>query len=142
MMLQRPDHYPQPHPLPPAQPQTILSHTEENQQWSGFMNTPTPARSGTAFNSGENGADRETLEAGLLTLSAKGGCRCCSASRSGLALCGPRDCSAPGSSILHCLPEFTVTSRSHHSILKEIDCEYSLEGLMLKLKLQSFGHLM
>ena len=25
---------------------------------------------------------------------------------------------------------------------KEIDCEYSLEGLMLKLKLQSFGHLM
>ena len=32
--------------------------------------------------------------------------------------------------------------RSNHSILKEISCEYSLEGLMLKLKLQSFGHLM
>ena len=29
-----------------------------------------------------------------------------------------------------------------HSILKEIKPEYSLEGLMLKLKLQYFGHLM
>ena len=32
--------------------------------------------------------------------------------------------------------------RSNRSILKEISPEYSLEGLMLKLKLQSFGHLM
>ena len=32
--------------------------------------------------------------------------------------------------------------RSNHSILKEISREYSLEGLMLKLKLQYFGHLM
>ena len=32
--------------------------------------------------------------------------------------------------------------RSNQSILKEISCEYSLEGLMLKLKLQYFGHLM
>ena len=32
--------------------------------------------------------------------------------------------------------------RSNHSIIKEISPEYSLEGLMLKLKLQSFGHLM
>ena len=32
--------------------------------------------------------------------------------------------------------------RSNESILKEINCEYSLEGLMLKLKLQYFGHLM
>ena len=32
--------------------------------------------------------------------------------------------------------------RSNQSILKEISPEYSLEGLMLKLKLQSFGHLM
>ena len=31
---------------------------------------------------------------------------------------------------------------SSQSILKEISPEYSLEGLMLKLKLQSFGHLM
>ena len=31
---------------------------------------------------------------------------------------------------------------SNQSILKEINTEYSLEGLMLKLKLQSFGHLM
>ena len=30
--------------------------------------------------------------------------------------------------------------RSHQSILKEINPEYSLEGLMLKLKLQYFGH--
>ena len=32
--------------------------------------------------------------------------------------------------------------RSNQSILKEISVEYSLEGLMLKLKLQYFGHLM
>ena len=32
--------------------------------------------------------------------------------------------------------------RSNQSILKEISCKYSLEGLMLKLKLQYFGHLM
>ena len=32
--------------------------------------------------------------------------------------------------------------RSNHSILKDISPEYSLEGLMLKLKLQYFGHLM
>ena len=31
--------------------------------------------------------------------------------------------------------------RSNHSILKDINPEYSLEGLMLKLKLQYFGHL-
>ena len=32
--------------------------------------------------------------------------------------------------------------RSNQSILKEISPEYSLKGLMLKLKLQHFGHLM
>jgi len=32
--------------------------------------------------------------------------------------------------------------RSNQSILKEFNPEYSLEGLMLKLKLQYFGHLM
>ena len=32
--------------------------------------------------------------------------------------------------------------RSNQSLLKEISPEYSLEGLMVKLKLQSFGHLM
>ena len=32
--------------------------------------------------------------------------------------------------------------RSNQSILREISSEYSLEGLMLKLKLQYFGHLM
>ena len=35
-----------------------------------------------------------------------------------------------------------TTRRTNQSILKEISPEYSLEGLMMKLKLQSFGHLM
>ena len=35
-----------------------------------------------------------------------------------------------------------IARRSNQSILKEINPGYSLEGLMLKLKLQSFGHLM
>ena len=35
-----------------------------------------------------------------------------------------------------------TTRRSNQSVLKEINPEYSLEGLMLKLKLQYFGHLM
>ena len=35
-----------------------------------------------------------------------------------------------------------TTRRSNQSILKEISFEYSLEGLVLKLKLQYFGHLM
>ena len=35
-----------------------------------------------------------------------------------------------------------TTRRSHQSILKEISCGCSLEGLMLKLKLKCFGHLM
>ena len=47
---------------------------------------------------------------------------------------------------LWCLRRFLRVSwtarRSNQSILKEISPEYSLEGLMLKLKLQYFGHLM
>ena len=35
-----------------------------------------------------------------------------------------------------------TTRRSNQSVLKEINSEYSLEGLMLKMKLQYFGHLM
>ena len=35
-----------------------------------------------------------------------------------------------------------TAKRSNQSVLKEINSEYSLEGLMLKLKLQYFGHLM
>ena len=35
-----------------------------------------------------------------------------------------------------------IARSSNQSILKEINPEYSLEGLMLKLKLQYFGHLM
>ena len=34
-----------------------------------------------------------------------------------------------------------MARRSNQSILKEINTEYLLEGLMLKLKLQKFGHL-
>ena len=37
---------------------------------------------------------------------------------------------------------FWTARRSNQSILKEINPEYSLEGLMLKLKLQHFDHLM
>ena len=47
---------------------------------------------------------------------------------------------------LRCWKRFLRVSqtarRSNQSILKEINPEYSLEGLMLKLKLQHFGHLM
>jgi len=35
-----------------------------------------------------------------------------------------------------------IAMKSNQSILKEINSEYSLEGLMLKLKLQYFGHLL
>ena len=35
-----------------------------------------------------------------------------------------------------------TAQRSNQTILKQINAEYSLEGLMLKLKLQYFGHLM
>ena len=35
-----------------------------------------------------------------------------------------------------------IARRSNQSVLKEINTEYSSEGLMLKLKLQYFGHLM
>ena len=35
-----------------------------------------------------------------------------------------------------------IARRFNQSVLKEINLEYSLEGLMLKLKLQYFGHLM
>ena len=38
--------------------------------------------------------------------------------------------------------QFWTTGRSNQSILKETNPENSLEGVMLKLKLQYFGHLM
>ena len=49
--------------------------------------------------------------------------------------------------LLHCgvgkdLRVLSTERRSNQPILKEISPEYSLEGLMLKLKLQYFGHLM
>ena len=58
------------------------------------------------------------------------------------------DCSTPGFPVLQYLLEFAQTHvpwtarRSNQSILKEINPEYSSEGLMLKLKLQYSGHLM
>ena len=48
---------------------------------------------------------------------------------------------ATHSSILACRIPWT-TRRSNQTILREISPEYSLEGLMLKLKLQYFGYLM
>ena len=45
-------------------------------------------------------------------------------------------------SYTHIYRPLRVRWRSNQSILKEIMPEYSLEGLMLKLKLQYFGHLM
>ena len=45
--------------------------------------------------------------------------------------------------VLENMPESPLdTRRSNQSILREINPEYSLEGLMLKLKLHYFGHLM
>ena len=44
--------------------------------------------------------------------------------------------------LLNCLRVPQTAGRSNQSILKEISPGYSLEGLMLKLKLQYFGHLM
>ena len=44
--------------------------------------------------------------------------------------------------VLEKTPESPSDSKINQSILKELNPEYSLEGLMLKLKLQSFGHLM
>ena len=43
---------------------------------------------------------------------------------------------------LDCKEIRSVNPKGHQSILKEISPEYSLEGLMLKLKLQNFGHCM
>ena len=43
---------------------------------------------------------------------------------------------------LWCLRVPWTARRPNHSILKAVNLEYSLEGLMLKLKLQYFGHLM
>ena len=45
--------------------------------------------------------------------------------------------------VLEKSPEHPLDSKEiNQSLLKEINPEYSLEGLMLKLKLQYFGHLM
>ena len=43
---------------------------------------------------------------------------------------------------LECRCDQCVSPRSNQSVLKEINPEYSSQGLMLKLKLQYFGHLM
>ena len=55
------------------------------------------------------------------------------------------ECQRIGAFVLWCCRRFLrvpwTARRSNQSILKEISPEYSLEGLMLKLKLQYFGHL-
>ena len=51
-----------------------------------------------------------------------------------------QNCRAEESMLLNC--GVWTARRSNQSILKEISPEYSLEGLMLKLKLQYFRHLM
>ena len=59
--------------------------------------------------------------------------------------CGGYSGNWPGDpwAALHFIHAFPWTvRRPNQSILKEISPEYSLEGLMLKLKLQYFGHLM
>ena len=53
---------------------------------------------------------------------------------------GEDSCSSSSSSRLLRIP--WTTGRSNLSTLKEINPKYSLEGLMLKLKLQYYGHLM
>ena len=45
-------------------------------------------------------------------------------------------------SLLAIFIDYSLYARSNQSILKEISPKYSLEGLMLKLELQCFGHLM
>ena len=44
--------------------------------------------------------------------------------------------------VLEKIPESPLDSKIKQSVLREINHEYMLEGLMLKLKLQYFGHLM
>ena len=57
-----------------------------------------------------------------------------------------KECRATGwcfwTVVLRRLLKVPWTARSNQSILKEINPEYSFEGLLLKLKLQFFGHLM
>ena len=57
-----------------------------------------------------------------------------------------RECQRIHASVLWCGKRLLrvpwTARRSNQSILKEISPEFSLEGLMLKLKLQYFGHLM
>ena len=69
-----------------------------------------------------------------------------------LTLCNPMDCRTPDFPVHHLSAEELMllscgagvpwtARRSNLPILKEINPEYSLEGLMLKLKFQYFGHL-
>ena len=57
-----------------------------------------------------------------------------------MALCVPQSPKIPLCTVVLRVPG--TLRRSNLSILKEINPEYSLEGLLLKLKLQYFGHLL
>ena len=59
-----------------------------------------------------------------------------------LSLSLEEDIIEPENLMAHILRVLWTARRSNLSILKEINPEYSLEGQMLKLKLQYFGHLM
>ena len=65
-----------------------------------------------------------------------------SVAQSCLTLCNPMDCSIPGFPVHHQFLEAAQTHPRGNQFLKEISPECSLEGLMLKLKLQYLGHLM
>ena len=65
---------------------------------------------------------------------------CFSCSHAGIWELGRKEGWAPRNWCLLRVP--WIAGRSNQSIIKEINPEYTLEGLMLKLKLQYFGHLM
>ena len=69
-------------------------------------------------------------------------CVICNSKQEKLGISRPCTCSTGISNILRSIFLYHLMRRSNQSILKEISLEYSLEGLMLKLKLQYFGHLM
>ena len=69
-------------------------------------------------------------------------CVICNSKQEKLGISRPCTCSTGISNILRSIFLYHLMRRSNQSILKEISLEYSLEGLMRKLKLQYFGHLM
>ena len=69
-------------------------------------------------------------------------CVICNSKQEKLGISRPCTCSTGISNILRSIFLYHLMRRSNQSILKEINPDYSLEGLLLKLKLQYFGYLM